>query len=419
METGENKATRYEIVLLDDDPETLALLEDELSCRGIKVHACARGEAALQKILDDPNIGALLTDIEIRETYPDGLLSDLQGYNVANRILTDAPNRLLSVVVMTQLTAKVAFRNLRLFQVPVTEFHKDEWIGAGDEAIREQAFDDLADLIKEAIERTPHRYYEELKSENPVRRWIRHDDWSLYRSLWFSPTWPVTEAEIGERAAGIVEAYLEGETRKLRGELLSFSKQPDGGQLLNHLVARRVVYALKRLQPAYWESLILGEYVEEEKTAIGPEVWQDIESENVRSLFNQLQDYIYRNDLANRHEAYDQLSRAERQAYREAKEAAQAEVKKLAQALEKEPEGVQEGFVPYLRFWNLDFTEVDWTVGSGSSTKGQQNLKQTLYLIGLRREDIKGRNPNNWKLLLPEERVWLKRIVEQYTEDSN
>ena len=78
--------SRYEIVLLDDDAATLALLTKQLSARDIGVRAFLRGEDALAEIQRDPNIGALLTDIEILDSYPDGSVTGFQGYDVANRI---------------------------------------------------------------------------------------------------------------------------------------------------------------------------------------------------------------------------------------------------------------------------------------------------------------------------------------------
>lgn len=409
---------RYEVVLLEDDPHTRELLEGKLSERGMTVHAYASGEEALEKIQADPNVGALLTDIEILDAYPDGDIAGLQGYDVANRIREEAPHRLLSIVVMTRLPGDAAFDNLNAFNVPFTTVHKTKWIGAEKEAERDKAFDELASRLKEAIRKTPHNFYEELEREHPKNRWITRDYWSVYRSLWFSKNWPGTETRIAERATEIVQDYLEGESRKLKGEILSFSEQPSEGQLLDHLIGRRVIYALNALHPAYWETLICGERIEEEKTALDPEVWQHIESDEVRSLFNKLQRRIARNDLARQHEEYERLSREERQSYREAKEAAQADVKNLGRALDGEPDDVQRGFIPYLRFWNLNFTEVDWTTNSDTAARDQQNLKQTLLLLGIRKDDIKDEHPENWKLLLPEERLWLKRIVEQFGKTS-
>src|SRR5207249_672662 len=201
------------------------------------------------------------------------------------------------------------------------------------------------------------------------------------------------------------------EDRKLKGEILSFPERPNEGQIIDHLIGRRVICGLRMREPAYWDRLVCGERVVEEAKLISGGVWDQIRSEQVRVLFNQLNRYMADKELGEMHEA-DTLTPQERMAYRNAKDNAQPLVRKLAKALETEPENVRLGFVPYLRFWEADFSQVNWFSASKAAGKREQNLKQTLLLLGIRKDDIQDDNPANWKLLLPEERAWLRGLVE-------
>ncbi|NLP09009.1 hypothetical protein GX408_01295, partial [bacterium] len=92
---------RLEIVVLEDDPVLLDAITAELEQRGLAIHPFSRSQPALEKMLDDLQISVLLTDIEIREPFPDGPRSDLQGYDVVNRLYEQAPQRPFTAVVMT------------------------------------------------------------------------------------------------------------------------------------------------------------------------------------------------------------------------------------------------------------------------------------------------------------------------------
>jgi CheY-like chemotaxis protein len=405
------REVRYEIALLEDDPETRALLEQELTRRGITVHAYGRGEEVLQKLVGDAGIGAFLTDIEILEHFPDGDFARLQGYDVANRLLEEASNRLLSVVVMTRLPVEEAFDSLNSFRLPITTFHKGKW--SREDARAEAAFDELADLLKKTIESTPHTILEELQRDYPSSRWLSRGYWPVYRSLWLSRDWPRTETAVGARAAEIVQGYRSGDLRgqSLRSGILSFSERPTAAQLPDHLIGRRVIYALKLLEPADWDRLVTGERVVEETRAISLELWNAIQTDRVRALINTLSRRMSDHDLGGLHDRFESLSAADRQLYMREKAAAQPIVEQLGQALSDEPEEVRQGLVPYLWFWDLDFRRVPWKFDPAAAGRDEQNLKQVLILLGVRREDIRDDNPANWKLLLPEERSWLHRLV--------
>jgi len=440
-----NESTRHEVVLLEDDPETLALIKSNLEARGITVHAYTKGEEALQKIMDDASIGALVTDIEIRYPYPNGPRNGLQGYDVANRILRDSPNRLLSSIVLTALEQEEALDSVHVFQARIHPFSKMKWMKLNDQVQIGKTFEALAMLVKEYIELTPNRWLDEVKQLYPKSRWVSEQKdgkkvyppyWEIYRKMWFSHSWNHVEPDLATKAEEIVQSYLDGDTRKLRGDHLSLTENPNNITFQEHLIGRRVVYALKALEPAYWENMIRGERPEEEKPSLDADIWQALQSEDTRTFFNKLNAHAAEHNLVDKHaqleetkkkvekleqqnkhasEEYNKLFKEQKKLETElqkAKEPMQSIVTQLGQALEKENEEVRKAFVPLLRFWNLDFSEVEWAKKTKSDDKGP--LKQMLLLLGIRMEDIQDENPENWKLLLPEERRWLRTVLEKF-----
>lgn len=443
-----NESTRYEIVLLEDDPHTLKLIVDKLEKRGIIVHAYKDGNKALIKIKNDPRIGALITDIEIRYPYPNGPRNGPQGYDVANIILKDSPNRFLSVVVLTGLEQEVALDRIPLFNMRVHTFSKIKWTKLSNEEEIEKTFDALALLVKEYVELTPNRWLNEVYQLYPKSRWVceqRESNkiyppyWEIYRRMWFSHEWKHIETEIGKKAEEIIKSYLlNKETRKLRGDHLSLTENPNDITFREHLIGRRVVYALKALEPAYWENIIRGEKTEEEKPSLEAEVWQAIQNEDTKKLVNTLNTHAAMYKLVDQHAKLEEINknvekleqenkqtspnykrflkeRKELEDYlRNAKEPMKDVVTKLSRALEIEDEKVQQGFVPFLRFWNLDFSSVGWVKKTSSTSGGKDPLTQTLLLLGIRKQDIQDEDPRNWKLLLPEERKWLVEFLKNF-----
>lgn len=442
-----DEATRYEIVLLEDDPETLGLIKGKLEARDIIVHAYVRGDEALQKILDDPNIGALVTDIEIKYPFPDGTRNGLQGYDVANRILTHSPSRLLSVIVLTALGAEGALDSVNVFRGKAIYFSKEKWTKLSEEKDIEETFDALAMIVKELVELTPYRWLEEARQLYPKSRWVCEQKdgkkiyppyWEIYRKIWLSHGWKQIEQQIGQKALEIVQSYRQGETLRLRGDHLSLTENPNEITFQEHLVGRRVVYALRAIEPAYWERMIRGERPEQEEIAeLSAETWVKISTEKVKNLVNQINqksanlkhlkqqlDELQKKaeDLENK----SSLSKAEekeledllekirkiRDQISQINDALRPLVDELVDALKNEPPAVQEGFNPYLRYLDADFSEVDWTKKPPQTGGGRDPLTQTLLLLGIRKQDMQDENPENWKLLLPEERKWLRRVVE-------
>lgn len=443
-----NEAPRYEIVLLEDDPETLNLIKEKLEARGIIVHAYARGDEALQKILDDPNIGALVTDIEIRYPYPNGTRNGSQGYDVANKISRSSPDHLLSIIVLTALEQEQALDSVNLFtlfNVKVDHyFSKWKWTKLNDSGEIETTFDALGMFIKEYIELSPQKWADDVRKLYPRSRWVcaQKDGqrvyppyWDIYRKMWFSRDWKSIEQRISEKATEIVESYRRGEFEKLRGgrDRLTLTENPNEMTFQEHLSGRRVVYALKALEPAYWENMVRGERTEEEERAeLTAETWGGITTHEVKNLVNDLnknastlrdldQQLSQLNKQIESFEKKASLTKSEegeleglqskaskiRERLAEVKKKLQPLVNHLMEALKNEPEEVQNGFVPYLRFLNADFTNVDWAKKTSQTGGGKDPLTQTLLLLGIRKQDIEGDEPENWKLLLPEEGKWL------------
>lgn len=444
-----NERIRYEIVLLEDDPKTLELIKNKLESRGITVYDYTDGNKALQKIRDDASIGAFVTDIEIRYPYPNGTRNGLQGYDVANRMLRESPNRLLSVVVLTALEQEEALDSMPVFQMRVHPFSKHKWMKLYAQDEIEKTFDALALLIKEYIELTPYRWFGEVKKLYPKSRWVcKQKDgkknyppyWEIYRNMWFSHSWKQIEPDLGARAEEIVRLYLDGEIRKLRGDHLSLTENPTDSTFLEHLIGRRVVYALKALEPAYWESMVRGERPEEEEMdKPTEEAWGKLDEET-KSLVNKINQ-----NAANLKGPKQQLDKLQQKAESlenkssllndEEKELEnlheeirkiheqinqinnilRPSVNELVDALKKEPSEVQQGFIAFLRYLNADLSKAEWTKKPAQTGGGRDPLTQTLLLLGIRKQDIQDENPENWKLLLPEERKWLRQFLEKYT----
>ena len=418
---------RYKVVLFDDDPATTALLKTELEHRGLEVKTFLRGDEVLAYLKQNPDVSVLLTDIEIRYPFPDGLRSGPQGYDVANRVPEVCPNRLLGVVVMTGLDQAEAFESLGSFQVRAQAFSKMRWLQASDTEEKTEAFDRLATLLRTTADESMQRWLEELKTAHPANKWVMGGYWDLYRTLWYRPDWKAIEAQIGQQAIQIIDGYREGEAKKLRGEVLSFSKKPDELSFQNHLVGRRVVYGLKARRPSYWDDLIRGEAIVEDQPMLPPGAWEQIETEEVRALVNELNRIAARQDLEKTYKELEKTTRALEQAdgpdpaleqamrklnsvLQQVRMEAEDAIAQLNQALEQEQEETQQLFKPYLRFWGLDFRTAKWATQPEKSTGGSDPVTQLLLLLGIRREDIALDNPKHWLFLLPEERAWLREL---------
>lgn len=394
--------SRYEVVLLEDDPETRELIGAELRRRGIIVHSFARGEDALRKIVQHSGIGAVLTDIEILESFPDGDFAEMQGYDVANRLLTDAGTRLLSVVVMTHLPAEMAFSSLNSFQGPVATFHKQE-LQAIDPADVGSGFDRLAKLLKREIERTPHAFYEELCAKHPKSGWIKRGYWQLYRSLWLSRRWVEREHVVDDAAAEIVRSYLGGdETRPLRGGVLSISRSDVEG----FLKARRVVYGLRMLAPIKWESLCRGRNTGDSSTVKANDVTMDdliagpgsyVMTEQCRQLLSKFY-HLANTKIPSAMSSDDETENTEAMAL------AAIGITAIRKQLAAEDTRVQFLVGQYLDNWQTN------THGDAAEGKATKKWDVTLNELGIRREDISVSDPDAWRFLLPEERSWLRRL---------
>ncbi len=439
-------SARFEIVLLEDNPDHQSLIKNELEARQIIVHEFEDGRLALEKIVNDPNIGAFVADIEIQYPYGSYNLTGPQGYDVANDIPRRSANRLLSVIVLTILDPDRADEEKNKLLVRYQSFSKFNWMKHNNDGAKvSEAFNRLALLIKNSINLTPSRWYEETRQLHSKSRWVREQKdgiktyppyWHLYRNLWFSPDWKKYEQEICERASKIVQGYLSGDTLKLRGGHLNLTENPSEIEFMDQLVGRRVVYALKALEPAYWGKMVCGQTPEEEKAAIDPETWNAILSAEVRSLVNQLNSHSAKNHLEEKYKRLQEITKTVEDLeiksqdsssyYREflteqkklekelrsAKEPVLPAAILLAKALQEEHEEIRQTFVPYLRFWNLDFSEIDWAKKTKSDERG--SLKQMLLVLGIRTDDIAHEDIENWKLLLPEERKWLFEFVSKH-----
>lgn len=436
-----NETQRIEIIVLEDDPQTLAMLTEQLQQRGVLVHPFSQSAAAFEEMINASHISVLLTDIEIREPFPDGPRSDLQGYDVVNRLYEQAPQRPFTAVVMTALDQESALDSANLFQVRPLFFSKRKW--QQDSAAHQQVFDQLATILTDAAQSTPNLWQQQVMRDYPKSRWVCEKAesgkripalWEWYCKLWFSPNWPSLEKQISRSAEKIVSAYLDGDVRKLRGDHLSLVAAPNENSFKEYLIGRRVVYALAALEPGYWETYIRGEAVKEEEPLVPPDIWQELTSDQVRNLINQIHAYAAQFQLEKVHHEYgacakkiEQLEQAgsENEEYRRLlhRQAALAEKLQQAQkavapaalelgaALTAETETVRQTLIPFLRFWGADFSKISWSKIESKTSGGNDPLTQTLLLLGIRKQDLEGSDPQQWKLLLPEERKWLEKFV--------
>lgn len=443
---NENKdiGERYEIVILEDDPETSGLLQEKLSERNITVHATARGDDALKEIENNINVGAFLTDIEILYPYPNGKRNGKQGYDVANAV-TRMHSRLLSVVVMTKYDAEQALEELNLFAGNVTAFSKQAWQKFINPAEQESAFDKLTEKIKAAIEMTPYRWAEELKSDHPQSKWVDEKQkgnktlpsyWSIYRKLWFSKDWRTREKQIGERANEIVSLYLnDHDSRKLRGDHLKLVDQPDENAFTDHLVARRVVFALKAIEPLYWDKMILGERLEETPGKNHFEHWSNY-SQSVQRYINEINAAATGLDEANKeHDKIEKdISKSnDPGGWERAYVDKQLEKKKASnQSIVLYEKNIRENLIKlereakddtyfseitvFIESWNQQLSSKPTEKKASGKTKEENVLQQWVRDLGIKKEHIEHENYREWKFLLPEERKWLEEAYEGYVE---
>ncbi|HPI72195.1 MAG TPA: hypothetical protein PK843_06380 [bacterium] len=431
---------RLEIVVLEDDPELLDAIATELERRGLYIHPFSRSQPALEKMLDEPRISVLLTDIEIREPFPNGPRSDLQGYDVVNRLYEQAPHRLFTAVVMTALDQESALDSANLFRIRPLFFSKHKWGHGADE--KAAAFDQLAGLLSQAAQTTPNRWHQQVLADYPKSRWVCEKTegdktipplWEWYCRLWFSTAWPSIEKQIAATAETIVQTYMDGEIRKLRGDHLTLAAAPNENSFKEYLIGRRVVYALAALEPAYWEQYVRGEAVKEEEPLLSAEIWQGVQFEQTKELINRIHRQAAEHQLEKTHRDYtatakkiEQLeSRGDRKAedelqrlwqrQRELSARLQRYTRSMAQSiqllvhsLDQEPAKVRLAMVPFLRFWGADFSQAEWSRTDSKTGGGNDPLTQTLLLLGIRKQDVENTDPLRWKLLLPEERKWLQ-----------
>jgi len=434
---------RLEIVVLEDDPNTLKMIEDELGRRGLIIHGFSQSASALQKMFEQTHIGVLLTDIEIRSPFPNGPRSDLQGYDVVNRLYERAPHRLFTVIVMTALDQESALDGANLFQVRPYFFSKHKWQHGHDE--QRAAFDQLATLLTEAVAATPNQWFEQVLHDYPKSRWVceKWQDgkripplWEWYRKLWFSAAWPITEKQIGATADALVRTYKDGDVRKLRGDHLTLTATPNETSFIEYLIGRRVIFALAAVEPAYWEYYVRGEATKEEEPLLAADVWQHLDSEQAKNLINQIHRHAAENQLDKLHRDYtltaekverleEQQDGAESPEYQrllhrqetlsaKLKECTQAItplIQELAKRLNQESEGTRQAMIPFLRFWGADFSQEAWSKTDSKSSGGNDPLTQTLLLLGIRKQDIENPDARRWKHLLPEERKWLEKYL--------
>jgi len=428
---------RYEILLLEDDQEQRTQIHHNLTANGIIVHSCSSGEDALDTLTANPQIGLLMTDIELLDSK--GRRSGFQGYDVANQIPERFPNYLLSVLVMTALPKSAALREANYFRIRIHTMAKEDLLEMppNDEqnyVVRE---------IRTLIEATSNSWIDAIRKSYAKSRWLRKYSntsyWQLYQGMWYNKNWESVNIAVGERAKRIVESYRSGDIRKLRGGFLHFKEEPQGEDIKEILVGRRVIYAMKYDEPAYWKTFVRGEQsINEEEPIIPPEIYSSIRCEETKQIINQIQEkapgvYEIKKEIDKLSSELDAIENNER-TNSEPRVNKELHIKQeqrsklherllsirniirpsreqLEQQLQNESEEIQRGFLPYLRFWGTEFENVDWANTKQQSKGGSDPVTQDLLILGIREEDINAENYLEWKLLLPEEMSWMNKIT--------
>ena len=281
-----------------------------------------------------------------------------------------------------------------------------------------------------------------MLTDYPKSRWVCEKTegnktipplWEWYCRLWFSTAWPSIEKQIAATAETIVQTYMDGEIRKLRGDHLTLATAPNENSFKEYLIGRRVVYALAALEPAYWEHYVRGEAVKEEEPLLSAEIWQGLQSERTKELINRIHRQAAEQQLERTHRDYtttakkiEQLeSRGDRKAEDELQRLWQRQrelsarlqsctrsmsqwIQELLHSLDQEPAKLRLAMGPFLRFWGADFSQAEWSQAESKTGGGNDPLTQTLLLLGIRKQDVENADPLRWKLLLPEERKWLQ-----------
>ena len=81
------------ILVVDDQPQNIELLEAYLVPQGYEIVTAANGEEALEKLSDNP-IDLILLDV---------MMPDMDGFEVIRRVRQDNANRLLPIILVTAL----------------------------------------------------------------------------------------------------------------------------------------------------------------------------------------------------------------------------------------------------------------------------------------------------------------------------
>jgi CheY-like chemotaxis protein len=406
---------QLETLLLEDDPTDLALVKKELEQRGIVVHAFQDGNEALHKLRTDTHIEVFLTDIAI--DYPSGYKQrKLQGYDVANIIAREYPERYLGVIVLSSLSAeRVSDVYYFGFQCPILPFHKEKWLKLKAEQIKDwnDTFDGLEALVTDIAGQSWSRWGKLVKQVNPKSVWISGQQpyLPIYIGLRRNKDWRALELGIGDQAREIVTMYKNGDHRPLQGGFTTLSEKPNASSFREHLIARRVVYAVKKIAGNYWEQWLQGVDQEQEDRP-QMDFWDKIESRELRTTLNRIN--LLKAELASLEKQRGSSKEFIAGKRERALQLLADLVKKANVAAANEPDTVQVGVAGIVR--ELETLIEHSHAGAGqikkskSKPKPENRLQATLRLLGIEKKHIKDPDPSNWKLLLPEEAIWLKSI---------
>jgi len=182
---------RHKILIVDDDPLNVKLLEANLSCEDYIVFSAHDGSAALE---------------EVETIQPDLILLDIMmpgidGYEVTRRLKTSAKTRDIPIILITSLTG-------------IDDKNKGMQAGADEFLNKPVNTTELLARVKSLIRLK--KYHEQLKSRNKSEVSFVRPTQSIASSIPEKEMPVVLLAEDNEKDLRLLRAYLNGQSYQIK-----------------------------------------------------------------------------------------------------------------------------------------------------------------------------------------------------------
>ena len=146
------------ILIVDDQPQNIELLETYIPPQGYNVVTAANGEEAL-KIISGDQIDVMLLDV---------MMPDMDGFEVIRRVRQDIKHRLLPIILVTSL--RETEDRIRGIEAGCDDFlsypvDKTELLARVRSLVKIKAYNDLMSNYQNDLEYEVNRRTEALKNE--------------------------------------------------------------------------------------------------------------------------------------------------------------------------------------------------------------------------------------------------------------